>query len=34
MKFNYTRVLLCAVISGVEGWQDIENFGKAKINFF
>ncbi len=24
---------LCAVISGAEGWQDVENFGKAKINF-
>ena len=24
---------LCAVISGAEGWQDIENFGKAKISF-
>ena len=24
---------LCAVISGAEGWQDIENFGKAKIDF-
>jgi len=24
---------LCAVISGAEGWQDVENFGKSKINF-
>lgn len=24
---------LCAVISGAEGWQDVENFGKAKIKF-
>jgi len=23
----------CAVISGAEGWQDVENFGKAKLNF-
>jgi len=24
---------LCAVISNAEGWNDVENFGKAKINF-
>jgi hypothetical protein len=24
---------LCAVISGAEGWQDVENFGKAKVHF-
>jgi len=24
---------LCAVISGAEGWLDVENFGKAKIDF-
>ena len=26
-------VTLCAVICGAEGWQDIEDYGKAKINF-
>lgn len=26
-------VTLLAVICGAEGWQDVENFGKAKINY-
>lgn len=26
-------VTLCAVISGAEGWQDVEDFGKAKIDY-
>ncbi|MBA3814606.1 MAG: transposase family protein [Alphaproteobacteria bacterium] len=24
---------LCAVLCGAEGWQDIEDFGKAKLSF-
>jgi len=24
---------LCAVICGAEGWQDVEDFGKAKIDY-
>ncbi len=24
---------LCAITSGAEGWQDVENFAKSKINF-
>ncbi|MBP9692176.1 MAG: transposase family protein [Alphaproteobacteria bacterium] len=26
-------VTLCAAICGAEGWQDIEDFGKAKIDY-
>lgn len=26
-------VTLCAVICGAEGWQDVEDFGKAKIDY-
>ena len=26
-------VTLCAVIYGAEGWQDVEDFGKAKIDY-
>jgi len=26
-------ITLCSVISGAEGWLDVENFGKAKIKF-
>jgi predicted transposase YbfD/YdcC len=26
-------VTLCAVICGADGWQDVENFGKSKINY-
>ncbi|QJH52205.1 transposase family protein (plasmid) [Escherichia coli] len=31
MNINYRIILLltiCAVISGAEGWEDIEDFGK------
>ena len=26
-------VTLCAAICGAEGWQDVEDFGKAKIDY-